>query len=237
LPGKIIYKGPSLLDSQPIFVAAIWGSGNRKTGDMLQTYVMRQDLDPLLASKLGEDASICGDCKHRGEPTLDPDRKIAERRSCYVNLGQGPLIVWRNYKAGKYPLSDNFVDRALVGSRRFVRLGTYGDPAAVHKEVWHALLSLSDGYTGYTHNNGDTATCMVSADTRAEADTAWAAGQRTFRIIRHVGELVPKREVLCPASKEAGYRSTCAKCLLCNGSQGAGKSVAIVAHGQGRGFV
>ena len=39
--GYVIYKGPSLLDGAPIVVIAVIGSGNTKTGDMVQTYILR----------------------------------------------------------------------------------------------------------------------------------------------------------------------------------------------------
>lgn len=42
------------------------------------------------------------------------------------------------------------------------------------------------------------------------------------------------REVLCPASEEAGKRTQCIRCLLCAGAETQAKSVAIVVHGAGR---
>lgn len=236
MPGAIIYQGPSRLDEGPIFVAAIWGSKNAKTGDMLQTYIMRSDMSPLDASKYGEDGPICGSCVHRGDPTLDPARKVAERRSCYVNLGQGPLIVWKTFQRGGYPLADTFADRALTGSGRFVRIGTYGDGAAVPDLVWNALLSLSKGHTAYTHNGGDPRLYMQSADTYSQAWQQWAAGNRTFRTIADADDIDKRYETLCPASKEAGYRTTCQKCMLCGGSDTKAKSIAIVVHGAGKRF-
>lgn len=230
MPGRIIYQGPSRLDRQPIFVTAIWSSSNRKTGDMLQTYIMRSDIDPLTASKLGEDESICGNCVHRGEPTLDPERSIAERRSCYVNLGQSPLQVWKAFQRGAYLLADA-ADAAALGRDRLVRLGTYGDPAAAPPAVWSTLTKHAKGWTGYTHSNAPGGLCMTSADTLQQARQAWAQGKRTFRIVRSVQEL-QRNEVLCPASAEAGRRATCAQCLLCEGTKQA-KSVAIVVHGSG----
>lgn len=232
MPGSIIYTGPSKLDKQPIFVTAIWGSSNRKTGDMLQTYIMRSDLDPREANKLGEDVSICGGCALRGTPTLDPARRQAEGRVCYVRLDQGVLNVWRAFQRGRYPLADA-ADCADIGRGRFVRLGTYGDPAAVPTSVWRKLLQHAAGHTGYTHNAAPGGLCMTSADNLAQAQAAWAQGQRTFRIIRLATEL-QRNEVLCPASAEAGFKSTCIKCRLCNGDDSAAKSVAIVAHGTGR---
>lgn len=139
MPGSVIYTGPSKLDGQPIFVAAIWGSSNRKTGDMLQTYIMRSDIDPRLANKLGEDESICGDCALRGTPTLDTDRSLAEGRVCYVRLDQGPLNVWRAFQRGRYPIADAAAT-VDIGQGRFVRLGTYGDPAAAPVSLWRTLL-------------------------------------------------------------------------------------------------
>ena len=49
-----------------------------------------------------------------------------------------------------------------------------------------------------------------------------------------VSELVRGREILCPASEEAGKRTQCASCLLCGGASVKAKSIAIVAHGAGR---
>jgi hypothetical protein len=59
MPGAIIYRGPSQLDGQPIVIVAVWSSSkkaNRKTGNVVQTYILREDIDPVTASKLGEDA-------------------------------------------------------------------------------------------------------------------------------------------------------------------------------------
>jgi hypothetical protein len=235
MPGTIIYKGPSKLDGAPIFVTAIHTSSNRKTGNLVQTYIMRSDMDPREANKLGEDVSICGDCELRGTPTLDPARKLAEGRVCYVRLDQGVLNVWRAFQRGRYPLADA-ADCADIGRGRFVRLGTYGDPAAVPTSVWRKLLQHAAGHTGYTHNAAPGGLCMTSADNLAQAQTAWAQGKRTFRIIRLATEL-QRNEVLCPASAEAGFKSTCIKCRLCNGDDSAAKSVAIVAHGTGRLYV
>jgi hypothetical protein len=129
----IIYKGPSLLDGKPIVVIGTYSKRNSKTGAVLQTYILCDDgLDPLEASKTGADFSICGDCIMRGTPTTDPKRKQAEKRTCYVNLGQGVLIVYRSYIKGIYQP----VPPRMLGYNRFVRVGTYGDPAAAPQEVW-----------------------------------------------------------------------------------------------------
>lgn len=233
MPGAILYKGPSLIDGKPIVTIAVWSSSNRKTGDMLQTYVLREDIDPRDASKTGEDHSICGNCRHRGIATDDPNVKMAKQRSCYVNIGQGPLIVYNTYKRGAYPCATTPAQRRIVGTRRMVRIGTYGDGAAVPQQVWDDLLANASGHTAYTHNGGNPERYMISADDLHTAQTAWASKYRTFRVVRSVGEVVRKHEAICPASAEAGYKTTCDKCLLCGGTSTKAKSIAIVAHGSG----
>ena len=233
MPGAILYQGPSVLDGKPIVVIAVWSSANRKTGDMLQTYILRSDIDPREANKYGEDESICGQCRHRGTPTFDPTKALAEGRTCYVNMGQGVLIVYNGFRAGKYPDYTNPVSRRALGFRAKVRIGTYGDGAAAPSYVWDELLSEADGHTAYSHNGGDPQRYMVSADTLTQAKVAWASKYRTFRVVRSVEEIDRKHEVLCPASKEAGYKATCATCLLCGGTSVQAKSIAIPVHGSG----
>lgn len=228
----IIYRGPSLYDGAPVVVIATYSDRNTKTGAVVQTYILREDVDPRDASKDGRDASICGTCPHRGTPTTDPARKIAKGRTCYVNLGQGVLGVWRAMNRGVYPDATRPQDRVAIGAGRVVRIGTYGDPAAVPDHVWTELLQDAASWTAYTHSSGwrpDIA--MQSADTYAQAKAAWDRGQRTFRVVTGVADIDSKNEVLCPASKEAGRRTTCASCLLCSGTATKSpKSVAIPMH-------
>jgi hypothetical protein len=191
---------------------------------------MREDINPLDASKTGADYSICGDCQLRGEITTDPKRKQAKGRRCYVNLGQGVLITWRAYKRGVYPDAQTQEARAALGRGRVVRVGTYGDPAAVPQAVWTELLAEAENFMAYTHQKPwrpDIA--MQSADSYAEARDHWRAGRRTYRIITGLEQLDKSHEILCPASKEAGKRVQCTACKLCRGSAQA-KSIAIVEH-------
>ena len=226
----IIYKGPSLLDGKPIVVIATYSKRNAKTGVVVQTYILVDGINPLEASKTGADYSICGTCAMRGEVTTDPNRKQAKNRRCYVNLGQGVLIVYKSFLRGVYPMADNTAARKSIGRGRFVRVGTYGDPAAVPAAVWEELLSEADTFTAYSHQSGwrpDIA--MQSADDYHSAVLHWKAGRRTFRVIAELGHLDSNNEALCPASKEAGRRVQCTACKLCKGSALA-KSIAIVEH-------
>jgi hypothetical protein len=238
---SIIYNGPSLIDGQTIVVVGIIASNNTKTGNMLQTHIIRADVNPIEASKTGADYSICGDCIHRGLPTDNPDKKTAVGRACYVNLGQGPNQVFKAYKAGKYPAASP-EEITRLGAKRMIRLGTYGDPAAVPSKVWELLLKEARGHTGYTHQHSakqapDYKRLMYSADTVQDAQKAHSKGYRTFRVVSvrdwqdNGSKALLSNEILCPASKENDKGATCIECKLCTGSQSKAKNIAIVAHG------
>jgi hypothetical protein len=226
--GMIIYRGPSMLDGAPIVVIATGlkaNSQNAKTGHMVQTFILREDVNPFLAIKSGDDISICGDCKHRP----------ANGGACYVRVEQAPNSVWRAYKRGAYPDYSSILRGAQRVAGLNVRLGTYGDPAAVPFAVWENLTQYAAGVTGYTHQWRNfpalAALCMASVDSFDEFMAAKAQGWRTFRV-RTASEYLAPREVICPASKEAGTKTNCAACKACGGHAAKAKAdIAIIAHG------
>ena len=233
----ILYEGPSQLDNNEIVAISIPKSNNDKTGDMLQTIIMRSDIDPITASRTGEDYSVCGSCVHRGIPHKG-NSGGAKERSCYVMLLM-VLSVYKAYKKGNYERIYGHDAIASSGEDLMVRLGTYGDPAAVPSYIWDSLISKAEGHTGYSHQaNVEGADyrpdlTMRSADTLAEAEQAWAIGERTFRVTTNAKDIVQGKEIVCPASEEAGKRTTCKKCKLCSGNTINAKSIVIMAHGAG----
>lgn len=239
----ILYEGASLLDGKPIVVIGIPKSSNSKTGGMFQTIIMRSDIDPITASRLGEDFSVCGECVHRGVPH-EGDSGGAKKRSCYVMLLM-VLSVFKAYKKGNYkrvqPVGLQSMHDALadIGDGLVIRLGSYGDPAAVPSYLWESLVSKAKGRTGYSHQatlegaDYRPDLTMRSADTIQEAEQAWARGERTFRVTANVKDIVQGKEIMCPASEEAGRRTTCEQCKLCSGNTINAKSIAIVVHGTG----
>lgn len=229
LIGAVLYHGPSELDGEEIVVIMTGlkgGSANSKTGKMLQTWIMRADRDPRQALLSGADSSVCGDCKHRRE----------QGGACYVVVEQAPLAVWRAWKRGRYAdWTRAFPENALEGRR--VRLGSYGDPAAVPFRVWRRVFAQKiAGWTGYTHQWRNPlfthlrGKIMASADSRMEAAEAREEGWRFFRV-RAPGEALLDGEIMCPAAEEMGKRTTCERCGLCRGQASDGKDIAIVAHG------
>jgi hypothetical protein len=229
--GYVIYDGPSMLDGERIIVVVtgLAGSRNTKTGKMVQTYIIRPDMHPVEAVRTGADASICGDCVHRGDGT-------GKGRSCYVTLAHGPSNVYRSYLRGVYPAA-TAAEVAEILAGKMVRIGTYGDPAAAPLALWETLIAKAEGWTGYTHqwrtaDAGWARLVMASADSVGDTREAWLRGFRTFR----VGAVaMPGREVNCPASEEAGKRTQCISCKLCMGSTSkAPVSIQIAPHGAGK---
>ena len=225
--GFIIYRGASQLDGAPIVVVALTNSTNAKTGNMVQTYILVDNgRSPVDNARELLDASICGDCKHR--------RGLGG--ACYVNLGQGARAVAAAIVAGNYPADLMAAQNAAAG--RMVRLGTYGDPAAVPANIWRSLLAKAQGHTGYSHQwqtgkaSADImALCMASADSESERAAAKAAGYRTFRV-RAANEAMAAGEFICPASEEAGRHKLCGECGACDGGINSRRAdPVIIAHG------
>ena len=221
-----MWRGESASDGKPIVVIATLRSGNKKTGRMVQTFIMRSDVDPMTAVRKGRDSSICFDCRYR--PALDG--------GCYVTVGRAPLQVYRALKRRRYPRAPAGFLGAL---NRPVRVGTYGDPAAAPIEVWQDLLSGVKRWTGYTHqwrtcDQRFRAFLMASVDSPLEKIEAESMGWRTFRTRADADSPLFADEITCPASKEAGKVTTCLNCTLCNGSRGVRdnrKSIGIIVHG------
>lgn len=230
----VIYDGPSLIDGSPIVCIAQEPpkKSNVKTGAMMQTYIIRSDVDPLSASKNGQDKGVCGSCVHRGTQTSEKGLKQAKNRTCYVVLFQGPLIKWKGYSWGKYETVRGHEEIKKVGKGQMVRIGTYGDGAAVPEYVWDSLCEDAEGWTAYTHqDNPNPNRYMTSADTLDQAEVAWKKGHRTFRTISSVDQVVKGKEIICPATEEGGKRVQCIDCKLCCGTSVKGKSIAAVVHG------
>jgi hypothetical protein len=205
--GYVTWRGSSRLDNAPIVSIVTLGSNNRKTGPMHQQWILRADMHPQEALRSGADISICGNCRFR--PNRDG------KRVCYVmpfSFG----AVYKAFVAGKYP-------NGLPPEGTPIRLGAYGDPAAVPIEHLRELVARAGRHTGYTHQWRDEAHAdykqllMASADTAGDVERAMGLGWRTFRV-RAADTPVLRNEVVCPATPEGGHRTTCAKCSLCSGA-------------------
>jgi len=243
--GFVLYEGKSALPGQEdrdIVAILVKENSNEKMGgaDVAQVYILSQEDKPQELVNSGKDDSICGDCPFRAG------------QGCYVIPFQGPGAVYRAWLRGK--AYEHGIDNAKTWLRahpRKIRLGAYGDPAAVPQHVWQALLTadiIAMGLLGYTRQWNKPqfqflrSYCMASIMNLVEFAAAQAMGWNTFRS-RHDSDGKLPCEIQCPADKVVYGKnppSKCVKCGICMGNlyfrkEGKKKvGVSIVVHGRSK---
>jgi hypothetical protein len=239
----LIARQKSKINGEPVRVLLTGHhrpSKNAKTGEQVQVSILSASgQSPVQALQTGADSAVCGTCELRPLlNTLKRDLDDQPHKPCYVLVARSVLSMWRAHITAR-------VQWPTTLKGRSVRLGNYGDPAAVNVSVWHRLIRLAKRdhthprpWTGFTHRwKESNATpyvriCMASVDTPAEQREAKQLGWRTFRVRRNAADPLLAGEISCPASKEVN-RTTCANCLLCNGSAGPRDrraDIAIIQH-------
>lgn len=252
----VIYRGPSMLDGAPIVVIASTGSSNVKTGAMVQTWIMRADLNPSEASAQGKDSSVCGQCPRRH--SLGGD--------CYVQIVHAPRSTWQSWDSKDQP-GENWSDTPQILALQAdalaygLRLGSYGDPAAVPWTVWQDLISALQPakVLGYTHQWHALALASAALGVPVAREVP-EIGAGTFDHLRDhyawlrdhlmascdsvaeselarsmgwrtftaipAGTAIPERSIQCPATRDKNPLN-CYQCGICNGA-GKGASKASV---------
>ena len=277
----IIYEGPSAIDGAPIVAILTGlanASRNTGTGDMLQLYILRADMMPEAARHTGADAAICGTCPMRGRiVSLDEARDIAAtlptsqrsqlikriktaqdkgqdtiniERACYVIVSQAPTIIFKAYKRGLYcEATPEQAAQYVLG--RALRIGAYGDSAALPIGVVDPLADAADTVTNYTHSGCYDMSrakqlaqfTMLSADNLKQAERYWKSGARTFRVssdwtlidgVRRLNDIADG-ESQCP--KTISKQVSCVGCGLCDGlKRGIKNSIVAPSHGNGAAY-
>lgn len=227
--GYILYEGKSLLGGGDIVCIAVLHSENEKTDDMVQVYIIPKDESPLDALKNGRNRGACGTCWLQG--WYDENGK-AHDRVCYVNMGHGPRVVYAAYSKGAYPKYNRKLNECMLKGRR-IRIGAYGDPAALPLNIVTYLAEISDGWTGYSHqmfwvDHAEQLSpyLMVSCHTPAQHAEARRRGWRSFVAIPE-GAPKPVNAVECPYYT---HGVKCHDCLLCKGTSKKAKDVYVIAH-------
>ena len=203
----IFYEGPSQLDGSDIVGIITTNSRNRKTGPVLQSWILNATTPPI---EKNSDHGICGNCP--------------VKNACYVTKFQAPLNVYKAYKKGGYqPLSKHKLHNQIL------RLGAYGDPAAIPISIWKDLTKHTIDHVGYTHqwrtcDPEFKNLCQASTESVSLTEEANKLGWKTFRIKNPEDER-QKNEVIC-LNESKGY--TCQQCGLCNGTKA---NVAVTIHG------
>ena len=227
--GFVLSRFNSPLDGSPCVAILTLESNNRKTGNMCQVWILREDINPVEAIESGDDYSICGDCRHR-------KNSVTKKRSCYVNVGQSPNAIWKAYKSGRYPDSLNNVPAVRRMLRhRSIRWGAYGDPAIIPFQIFEFINDFAKDHTGYTHQwKKDFALIyknffQASCDGLGDYLQAVAHGWKTFAVLP-VGILDNTYGKQCPATVD----NSMAQCITCRLCDGAKQNIFVEAHGSGK---
>ena len=209
--GVTLRIGPSGLTDDTIATIAVFNSTNEKTGNVVQVYYLPVAEHPIDAVKSGLDTAVCGSCP----------LKPSNTNVCYVRKFHGPSVVWRTFKAGRYPhykdLSQADQNKVLsILKSKPIRLGAWGDPAS-DLETSKFLASLAPQITAYTHQWQTTPQLMpftmASVDTTEDYAIAKDSGWRTYR---HTSDnLAFDNEIVCPHKT---HNVQCIDCGLCSGT-------------------
>lgn len=202
---------------------------NSKTGGLVQNFIF--PIDWITSDKhLSQlsDSKICFDCEH----------SQSKKGTCYVRKGQSNMGLWskirslRNQGIDSIPYFSEQIENFLIEklNGKGLRFGAYGEPILLGEDLVNKLTQSAKYWTGYTHqwhkNNWAKNYFMASVETERLAEASHKLGFRSF----FVGETNSKNFVTCPASKEAGKKTTCENCKLCMGTQSKAKSVTILKH-------
>ncbi len=221
----IVWRGASLFTGKPIQVVLTGidlKTANGKTGPKVQASIISQKWNPTRAYGTPRERDICGDC-----PLAGPYKT----RTCYVRF----LAFRLGENKHKYDVTSLHEAASSVAGKP-VRIGAFGDPAAVPYEAWATLLEKVPRWTGYTHawakcDQRFKRILMASVETREQYHAAHASGWRTFRALLPGFDLY-RDEILCPYETS---RVRCVDCGLCAGMNCGAKHIAIYSHGSGGG--
>jgi hypothetical protein len=241
--GFVMYEGPSLIGQGDIAVLATLQCANEKTGNMVQVWIVPKGTGTLEAVQAGQNSAACGSCPLQGSPYTQTIKRRSGKteqitrlrnRVCYVNLGRLDATVGKAYIRGRYaPYNRRIHERWLKG--RNVRLGAYGDPAAMPDHLIEYLVSVGSGHTGYSHQlfwierqRADMLArhLMVSCHTLAQHEEAVRRGWRPFTVISEK-QSPPVGAVECPFYT---HGVQCDTCQLCQGTSKNARPVYVRAH-------
>jgi len=211
------------------------GSKNSKTGDGVQIFILPMSWVTNGKDEMSDDTASCLDCIH----------SKGKNGSCYVRKGFAEYgLMSKVHSLHKQYLNGDLILRpiddlvSMEGDRirgKFVRFGAYGEPVLLGPTVTKQIADIALNFTGYTHQwhipqyEWSKEYFMASVETDALMLKANSKGFRTFRV-RTKTNHVNDNEVICPASKEAGRKVTCDRCLLCKGASSKAKNIVIIKH-------
>jgi hypothetical protein len=228
-------------DDKNLYVISKGKTSNKKITDgkdLVQTYTFSLEQWHLANTSKGFgmktffalDGSNCLDCPFSGN---------GGDGGCYThkfNQYVGFLSMLRSIKEEELtPLTQIKKSTIMIMSANtYIRFGSYGEPSLLPIRLVQAMTRVASSWTGYTHQHNKpfaqefSKYYMASTHSDIEAIRRSADGWRSFIALQKGKDATA---VSCPASTEAGFKSNCAKCGLCSGTEGKGsKSVKILEH-------
>jgi hypothetical protein len=209
------------LNEEDVRISYTFGSENSKTGDSIQQWVTPKDWEGDRSKQIDtkESQAVCGDC-----PLI---------KRCYVKKGYAGLGLKSTAKSTKHI---EIEETKMLGAfeNQFIRFGAFGEPVLVGEDVVKKIISVVKNWTGYTHQHKNPKYqwakkyFMASCDL-TDYEDAIARGWNPFIVIPR-GSKPPEGAVNCPSSKEAGRKTTCAKCNLCRGTSSNAKPIWTYEH-------
>ena len=200
-----------LHETEKAVVIATKNSGNRKTGAMIQIWVLDSTMHPVESRRTGRDAANqCQGCP------------LASNKGCYVS----PMAISSIYNAwrwGSYtplPMGSPEWDQFFRGEA--VRFGAYGNPSLIPLEMVKSIANLASKHTGYFHDWA----VMPAARARAygkyfmastephNTTEALSLGLRVFQTVPE-GAAAPSGLLECLADS---HGLSCQQCGLCDGT-------------------
>lgn len=225
----ILYHGPAAKPYKGVITVVVFMSeSNPKTGPCIAVAILPGDGKRAMSDrKAGLDVSVCGVC---------PFRSLASggKGGCYVSAFA--LMGYAGSAAAAWKRADPyaFPESTILP----MRLGAYGDPAAIPVDAFNRLMDWHGGSCwGYTHGWRHSAaqhlkgTCMASVETPEHQTQAVAKGWRVYRIVASLQAIKATGLTECESAKGV----ECIACGACSGDkarQDHGR--AIVIHGASR---
>lgn len=228
-------------DDKNLYVISKGKTSNKKITDgkdLVQTYTFSLEQWHLANTSKGFgmktffalDSTNCLDCPFSGNGGAG---------GCYThkfNQYVGFLSMLRSIKEEELtPLTQIKKSTIMIMSANtYIRFGSYGEPSLLPIRLVQSMTRVASSWTGYTHQHNKpfaqefSKYYMASTHSDIEAIRRSADGWRSFIALQKGKDATA---VSCPASTEAGFKSNCAKCGLCSGTEGKGsKSVKILEH-------
>ena len=172
-------------------------------------------------------ASVCFDCPFRAYLKCYTHKY----KQCAGFLSMLKSIA-REFKNVQEIPSIHLLEKKIVeiSNDKYIRFGAYGEPTLIPLGLVSGMVNASKSHTGYTHQWAKkpdyAAFFMASTHNESQANMAKKIGFRSFIATDKKLE----NAVICPASNEAGFKSTCEKCGLCSGERKGTKNIQILEH-------